>query len=278
MLPRTGGRQTVESASLDVSPATHLAPHRDGFGNEVRWFQVVDPHETLVVEAAAVVVVDAPHTRSSRLGPEGEWAALEAPEYADALADYLLPSTIVRWPDEVLALAEDLGVPEHLGVGEWVTALEGAVNRTVAYMPGATHVDTPVETVARLRRGVCQDMAHLTIALCRRRGVAARYVSGWLYSPGREEPGESHAWIEAHVPGIGWVEADPTHPGPMDDRYIRLAMGRDYADVAPIRGTYVGAPTSGMSVAVDFEELPPTAASPRWSTPGSSGGRGRHAG
>ena len=99
-------------------------------------------------------------------------------------------------------------------------------------------------------------MAHLTIALCRRRGLAARYVSGWLYSPGRAEPGESHAWIEACVPGVGWVEADPTHPEPMDDRYIRLAAGRDYADVAPIRGTYVGARTEAMDVAVELEELP----------------------
>jgi transglutaminase-like putative cysteine protease len=254
-MPRTGGRQTVESASLEVFPAAPLAAHRDAFGNEVRWFQVADGHDSLVVQAEAIVVVEGPTPSSPSLDPDEEWPALGALEYADALADYLLPSTLVRWPSEVVALGESLALPEDRGVGGWLTALEGAVHRAVTYTPGATGVDTPVETVARERRGVCQDMAHLTLALCRRRRVAARYVSGWLYSPGRDEPGQSHAWIEAHVPGVGWVEADPTHPGPMDDRYIRLAVGRDYADVAPIRGTYVGARTEAMDVAVDFEEL-----------------------
>jgi transglutaminase-like putative cysteine protease len=239
-----------------VTPETPLAAHRDGFGNEVRWFQVVDAHEALVVEAEAVVVVDAPPARDATLSPDGEWAAIASPQYADALADYLLTSTLVRWPAEVAELGESLDLPEGEGVGGWLRRLDAAVNEAVAYTPGATGVDTPVETVARERRGVCQDMAHLTIALCRRRGVAARYVSGWLYTPEPDRPGESHAWIEACVPGVGWVEVDPTHPGPMDDRYIRLAAGRDYADVAPIRGTYVGAATEAMTVAVEFEELP----------------------
>src|SRR5262245_8628287 len=98
-------------------------------------------------------------------------------------------------------------------------------------------------------------MAHLTIALCRRRGGRALRERLGL-QPGRDEPGQSHAWIEARVPGVGWVEADPTHPGPIDDRYICVAVGRDYADGAPIKGTYVGAPTEAMGVAVHFEEIP----------------------
>jgi transglutaminase-like putative cysteine protease len=255
-VPRTGGRQTVESASLEVVPSAPVAAHRDAFGNEVRWFQIPDGHDSLVVQAEAQVVVEGPRTPAPCPVPDQEWAALGGLDYVDALADYLLPSTLVRWPGEVVALGESLDLPEDAGVGGWLSALEAAVHGAVTYTPGATGVDTPVESVARERRGVCQDMAHLTIALCRRRGVAARYVSGWLYNPGRDEPGQSHAWIEAHVPSVGWVEADPTHAGPMDDRYIRLAVGRDYADVAPIRGTYVGAPTEAMDVAVHFEELP----------------------
>ena len=98
-----------------------------------------------------------------------------------------------------------------------------------------TEVDTPVEEVVRVGRGVCQDMAHLMIAIARRRGVAARYVSGWLNLPGLDVPGESHAWVELAIPGMEWVEFDPTHPEPAHEHYIRLALGRDYAD-APCGG------------------------------------------
>ena len=117
-------------------------------------------------------------------------------------------------------------------------------------------MDTPIEEVVRAGAGVCQDMAHLMIALCRRRGMAARYISGWLHLPGIERPGESHAWVEAAVPGLGWVELDPTHPDAAHEDYVRLAVGRDYADVPPLRGSYVGPPTEGMSVAVQVTELP----------------------
>ncbi len=108
----------------------------------------------------------------------------------------------------------------------------------------------------RVGRGVCQDMAHLMIAVARRRGVAARYVSGWLYLPGHEGPGESHAWVEFAVPGLGWVEFDPTHPSPDTEHYVRLAVGRDYADVPPLRGSYIGPATERMDVSVEVRAIP----------------------
>ena len=122
----------------------------------------------------------------------------------------------------------------------WGATLEAEINEAIVYTPGVTEVDTPVEEVVRVGRGVCQDMAHLMIAVARRRGVAARYVSGWLHLPGLEGPGESHAWVEIAVPGLGWVEFDPTHPSPATEHYVRLAVGRDYADVPPLRGSYLG--------------------------------------
>jgi transglutaminase-like putative cysteine protease len=101
---------------------------------------------------------------------------------------------------------------------------------------------------------VCQDLAHLLISLCRREGVPARYVSGWLHDPARGVPGESHAWVEVLVPGFGWHEVDPTHPEPITGRWVRVAVGRDYADVTPLRGTYQGAATASMTVTVQTEE------------------------
>ena len=145
---------------------------------------------------------------------------------------------------------------ESTGVLGWARSVEAGVNQAITYEPGATKVDTPVEEVVRVGRGVCQDMAHLMIALCRRRGVAARYVSGWLHLPGLEGPGESHAWVELAVPGRGWVEFDPTHPDPAHEHYVRLAVGRDYADVPPLRGSYLGPPTEKMAVTVEVRQLP----------------------
>jgi transglutaminase-like putative cysteine protease len=102
-------------------------------------------------------------------------------------------------------------------------------------------------------------MAHLMLAVARRRGVGARYVSGWLNLPGREEPGESHAWVELAIPGRGWIEFDPTHPDPAHEHYVRLAIGRDYADVAPTRGVYKGLAAGPLAVAVHVsrDDLPP---------------------
>jgi transglutaminase-like putative cysteine protease len=250
LIPRSGPRQTVERAAIAVIPEAPIRAHRDAWGNEVRWFQVVAPHDALIVEAEALVEV-----RPAQLAArEAAWAELGDPGYLDALAESLAPSTYVRWGDEVGALAAELGIPEGDGVLAWLDGVEVAVHAAVAYRRGETLVDTPVERVARARAGVCQDMAHLTIALLRRRGVAARYVSGWLHQPASEGPGESHAWLEAFVPGTGWLELDPTHPGEVGDHHVRLAVGRDYADAAPIRGTYVGDETASLSVTVEIRE------------------------
>jgi len=252
--PVGDGRQSVEWAHVRVEPAAELLGHRDAYGNEVRWFQLVEPHERLVVESEALVV-----TRPSAPCPAGDggFTGLADPAYADANAEFLVPSAHVRWDaGAVGAFAEGLDLDEGDGVLAWLSGLEAEVNRAISYTPGVTAVDTPVADVVGAGRGVCQDMAHVMIALCRRRGIASRYVSGWLHLPGHEGPGESHAWVEAAVPGAGWVELDPTHPRPAMEGYVRLAVGRDYADVPPLRGSYLGPPAEAMAVTVEVRELP----------------------
>jgi transglutaminase-like putative cysteine protease len=255
LVPRSHLRQTVERSSLAVDPGTDVAAHVDAFGNEVRWFQVVDGHERLVIEAEAVVRTQGRPRIEPSLSPAEEWAALDADAYRDPLAEFLMRSPYVDWGEAVAALVESLHVPREGPMWDWLHELARTVHGAVEYERGATEVDTPVEAVARLRRGVCQDLAHLAIALCRIQGMAARYVSGWLFEPEHRGPGESHAWVEAHVPGTGWVEIDPTHPDPALDRYVRLAMGRDYSDVPPVRGNYLGAPAVSMEVTVEIDDL-----------------------
>ena len=253
--PSDNGRQRVEWAHVRIEPGAELFGHRDVYGNDVRWFQLVDPHESLVVESEAVVV-----TRPAAALPTSVWgigfAAVADPEYLDSMAEFLAGSPHVRWTRPIGDFADALGIDREEGVLAWARALEGAINSTIVYTRGATQVDTPVEEVVAVGRGVCQDMAHLMIAVSRRHGLAARYVSGWLYQPGSEGPGESHAWVEAAIPGLGWVELDPTHPAPQHERYMRLATGRDYSDVPPLKGSYLGPVTEEMTVTVEIKELP----------------------
>jgi len=256
MLPRPGPRVEVEAAEVAVEPATSVHRHSDSFGNAVTWFQVIEPHDALVVEAEAVVAVRRSLPQARRTAPEDQWRALGDPRYRDDMAEFLAASAYAAADSEVAALAESLALPESGGVDRWLVDLSHAVCDAITYDTGATAVHTPASEVARLRRGVCQDLAHVTIALCRQRGVPARYVSGWLHYLGANGPGESHAWIEAHVPEDGWVELDPTHPGRSDLDHVPVAVGRDYSDVPPIRGSYLGAPASNMTVWVDIREEP----------------------
>jgi transglutaminase-like putative cysteine protease len=253
LMPSDNGRQQVEWSHVRVQPGAELMGHRDAYGNDVRWFQLTEPHVTLVVEAEAIVTTR-PAIRAAGAGGDG-FAGIDDPAYRDLHADFLSPSDRIRWTEPVDLFARALPLEEGDGVLAWACGLEAGINRAIEYMPGVTSVDTPVEEVVRVGRGVCQDMAHLMLAVARRRGVAARYVSGWLNLPGREEPGESHAWVELAIPGRGWMEFDPTHPAPAHEHYVRIAVGRDYADVPPLRGSYLGPPTEAMIVTVEVRRL-----------------------
>src|SRR5262249_19547158 len=123
-----------------------------------------------------------------------------------------------------------------------------------AYVPNATRADSPIDEVIATRQGVCQDFAHVMIALVRNLGIPCRYVSGYLFhnlaDPDRSAEGASHAWVEAHLPGLGWVGCDPTNAMLAGERHVRTAIGRDYADVPPTRGVFKGKAQSVMTVGV----------------------------
>jgi transglutaminase-like putative cysteine protease len=138
-----------------------------------------------------------------------------------------------------------------------LTELNEAIYGMFAYVPNSTNVDSPIEEALQSRRGVCQDFAHIMIALVRPLRMPCRYVSGYMFhrDPTREKQdrsfeGASHAWVEALVPRLGWVAFDPTNNLIGADRHIRVAIGRDYADVPPTRGVYKGEAHSELSVAV----------------------------
>jgi transglutaminase-like putative cysteine protease len=158
----------------------------------------------------------------------------------------------VRSTPEAWRLAVDLGVG-HTDVWQIALSIMRHLGSEFRYLPAVTHVHTTMEEALRLRQGVCQDFAHVMIGLCRALKIPARYISGYLYNgPAGQLKGTqaTHAWVEVYLPGVGWRGMDPTNQQPVNQRYVKVAIGRDYADVSPLRGTYRGTATRKLSVEV----------------------------
>ncbi|MCI0641765.1 MAG: transglutaminase family protein [Gemmataceae bacterium] len=122
------------------------------------------------------------------------------------------------------------------------------------YARAVTHASSPIDDVLAHGKGVCQDFAHLMIAILRFFGLPARYVSGYIHRPNKES--QSHAWCEAWLPDVGWIGMDPTNNQQVDEKFVRVAVGRDFTDVPPNKGTYRGKGLETIQVRVDTRELP----------------------
>jgi transglutaminase-like putative cysteine protease len=189
----------------------------------------------------------------------GAWDELEDMIAAGDYIEMLMPSHFGQSSERLEQFAQELGVdsvqiarrrdPLHL-----VLDLNSALYSKIAYVPKSTRVDSPIDDALESRQGVCQDFAHIMIGLARRIGIPCRYVSGYLFhKPGdktRSAEGATHAWVEALLPRLGWVGLDPTNNVIASERHVRTAVGRDYADVPPTRGTFKGSADSQLLVAV----------------------------
>jgi transglutaminase-like putative cysteine protease len=236
--PRTGAGQVVERFDLAVEPRSPIRSYRDGYGNHVHYFNRVPAHGRVAVVAESVVSTS---------------AGLPDLEDREFPQDFLQFRSPVLDAPGVRALAQRF---QDGDVEERLTGLVRHINREFEYQPRTTTVYTAVDEVLRRRAGVCQDFAHLFIAIARCMGLPARYVSGYIHSGvGHVGEGASHAWAEVLVPGVGWVGYDPTNPVRALEQHLRVAVGRDYQDVAPTRGTYLGAAREEMEVRVTTREL-----------------------
>ncbi|MCU1390232.1 MAG: transglutaminase domain protein, partial [Ilumatobacteraceae bacterium] len=236
----------------------------DAFDNVVNSFTITSPHETLEVVATSEVEVTVPElpvidepweTVMSRL-PSG-FGKLDV----DA-QQFVLPSPFIPYLFELHQLAKEAFTTGRPFM-EAFRALNQAIYSTYSFDPSFSDVSTPLGDVLLHRRGVCQDFAHLMTGALRSIGLAARYVSGYIET--EPPPGESklvgsdasHAWCSVYVPGIGWIDADPTNNQIPPHRHVTVAWGRDYGDVAPLRGVVLGpSATQKMVVEVDVTRLP----------------------
>ena len=246
--PRCDGRQTVESFLLKIIPAARLNHYHDFYSNCVHHFEIPEPHPTLTIEsqlkvtthANVLLPTDARPAKMSRL-PE---SVRQAHCY-----DFIQGSHYVELTPEVWRLAVDATQREE-DVWQSTLRLMRFVHGALAYEPNSTHVHTHMRDVLTQRRGVCQDFAHVMIGLCRTLRIPALYVSGYLAT---QAASATHAWTEVFIPGQGWQGLDPTHNCQPDETYVKIGVGRDYADVAPVIGTYKGTTERTLSVEVRIE-------------------------
>jgi transglutaminase-like putative cysteine protease len=262
MQPRTELTQRCLRFDLSTQPRAHVSSYTDLMGNTVHHFDIPSEHTELLVTAQAIVefvgngdlITPAPTTVET-------WADVDQAATTLDGWEMVRPSAFVRTTALLDAFAESVGIGREMDPAAAVMALSDAVHRSFEYKTHATRVDSPIDEALANRQGVCQDFAHVLLALLRRVGVPARYVSGYLFHARgeRSAEGATHAWVEAWLPGSGWVGVDPTSNVLAGERHVRVAIGRDYADVAPTRGVYKGAAAGTLAVAVHVsrDDLPP---------------------
>ncbi len=259
--PRDSLRQKVSRHNTRVEPAVLVESHTDYFGNFVETVSIPFRHPSLVVtsvcdvetkpfnDVLASVQMSVAEARQLHAGQRRE------------LHDFLRPSQIVSFQEGVWRLADEF-LPPAAPFSESLRKLNAHLFRTLRYRPGATDAGTTVEQFLKVKEGVCQDFAHLMISVCRAAGIPARYVSGYIETdPVLGPDGEpldtaligataSHAWLEIFTPQGLWVGFDPTNDCLESERHVQIGIGRDYADVPPMKGIFQGSNAQSLSVQV----------------------------
>jgi transglutaminase-like putative cysteine protease len=273
--PRSTPRQEVLDCSIEIEPKpTAISSYHDRYGNSVTYAAIEGGHQELIVHASSRVALRALPPVHLAASPEWEYvrglcaadATAEAVEASEFIHDSPYISTRPEYADYAAESFEH-GCP----ILEGAVGLMERIHKDFKFDASATTIATPLREVFQNRRGVCQDFAHLQIALLRSIGLPARYVSGYLETdppPGKPRlvgADASHAWVSVFCPGTGWVDLDPTNNILPTLRHITIGWGRDYADATPIRGVILGGGRHKLKVAVDVlreEEVPSASTSP----------------
>ncbi|MDV7198734.1 transglutaminase family protein [Rhodococcus kroppenstedtii] len=252
LTPRSDNRQNVILNRVETDPATRSYRYTDYWGTAVTAFDLHAPHTSLEVVGSSVVETDAftPPAEPS------EWGDLHADSVTDRFDELLGTSTYVPANRQLASVAKKLA--KDRTPYEAVTAVAEWVHAEMAYVPGTTGVHTSAVEAYAEKKGVCQDYAHLTLLMLRSIGIPARYVSGYLHPTaeavvGESVEGQSHAWVEAWTGS--WWGYDPTNAVPVREQHVSVGIGRDYADVPPLKGIFSGGGSTELDVVVEITRL-----------------------
>ena len=240
---------------LKVTPSVRLRKYHDLFGNRVHYIEVAEPHRSLIIEATSTVQTD--RKIDFHAFPYGfSHDDLGICRRLESCHDFLQQSSYIDITPEIWRAAVDIRDSSN-DVFQTTYAIMEYIYNNFAYVPGSTAVTTHATEVFSKRIGVCQDFAHMMIAYCRALGIPARYVSGYLFDADRTHmrgTHASHAWAEIYIHDHGWFGFDPTNNRVCDEHYVVIGTGRDYEDVAPIKGSFFGASNHTMLVTVDITD------------------------
>ncbi len=258
--PLTDQHQLLLSYRVTSSPTSRVHSFTDYWGTRVDAYGIREPHVAIEVVAEAAV-----ETRQRPLMVASPpMSDLHDEEFADEHAEYLAPTRHTEPGQRTVECADEIRSRGETDVVSLVLDIHRRVHRSLTYQPGSTEIGVTPDAVLEGGAGVCQDYAHLAVALCRELGVPARYVSGYFFaaddSTGAAVVGDTaqvqtHAWFEAAIPGAGWLALDPTNALAVGERHVTIGRGRDYDDVIPIRGVYAGATTASLDAGVEMRLL-----------------------
>ena len=256
MWPRNDARQAVLDARVEVWPPARTYRYEDYWGTVVTAFDVHAKHEALTVTATSTVETLPP---GDLLDPsEGApWEALANPDTVDRWYELLLATKRTTLNDELAGIAAEIRAESDTPHAA-ALAVCRRIRADVTYQTGATGVQSDALHAWEQRKGVCQDISHLTVGLLREMGLPARYVSGYLHPKpsatiGESVTGQSHAWVEWWVGR--WTAFDPTNGVPVGERHVVVGRGREYGDVPPLKGVYAGPKSTGQGVQVTITRL-----------------------
>jgi transglutaminase-like putative cysteine protease len=252
LTPRSDSRQNVILSRIETVPATRSYRYIDYWGTAVTAFDLHAPHTELEVTASSVVETDTPEPPTETV----TWKELETEAVIDRFDEVLTPTKYV--PDNKRLQTVGKRLANDHSPDDAVIAAAKWVHNELDYVPGTTGVHSSAVDALTESKGVCQDFAHLTLLLLRSMGIPSRYVSGYLHPTrkatiGDTVEGQSHAWIQAWTGG--WRNYDPTNDSEINEQYVSVGVGRDYADVSPLKGIYSGGGATDLDVVVEITRL-----------------------
>jgi transglutaminase-like putative cysteine protease len=245
--------QEVQTHNLHVSHNPQIDIYEDFFGNRAGLFTIITPHRELNIVSEIDVVTHPVTTPVDNMPPDEQWNHLKLISEVYTYQDFLIK--------ESFDSSNEVGAEVKQRLSMDATPFEVAQNMSTyiytlfEYKQGITSVETKLDEVWKLKAGVCQDFAHMLLVMLRMVGIPARYVSGYICPKNKDLRGEgaTHAWVDAYIPYHGWIGLDPTNNCIVSDRHVRLALGRNFSDCTPVKGTYKGPSEHTLEVSVTIE-------------------------